>query len=86
MSSASSQKAKSPVAWASASFRAAAKSSIQANFEHPRAEFERDLPGPVGAAGIDDDDLVEDPAHRFEAMRQVVLLISHDHGQADPCV
>ena len=43
-----------------------------------------DLAGAVDAAGIDDDDLVEDPAHRFQAMRQVLLLVPDDHGQAGP--
>ena len=50
--------------------------------EHPGPELAGDLDGPIDAAGIDDDDLVEDPPHRLQAMRQVVLLVSHDHGES----
>ena len=52
--------------------------------EHPRPEFARDLLGPVGAAGIDHDDLVEKSRAPTQAMRQIFLLVSDDHGQTDP--
>ena len=51
--------------------------------EHAGPEFPGDFHRPVDAPRIDDDDLIEDPPHRLEALRQVLLLVSDDHGQAD---
>ena len=51
--------------------------------EHPRPERAGDFDGAVLAAGIDDDDLIEEPAHRSETMRKVLLLVPDDHGERD---
>ena len=52
--------------------------------EDLRPELPGDLARAIDAAGIDDDDLIEDPAHRLQAVRQVLLLVADDHRQADP--
>ena len=52
--------------------------------EDPRPERAGDLHGAVGRAGVDDDDLVEEPGGRAQAGRQVRLLVADDHRQADP--
>ncbi len=43
-------------------------------FADLRPERLGDAPGAVGRPGVHDDDLIEDPPHRLEAMRQVLLL------------
>jgi hypothetical protein len=53
--------------------------------EHPRPERAGDLGRPIDAAGVHDDDLIEDVAHRFEAPWKVLLLVFHDHRQGDSC-
>ncbi len=52
--------------------------------EHPGPEFPRDLLGPVRTARVNDDDLVENPCHRLQTVRQIVFLVADDHGQAHP--
>ncbi len=52
--------------------------------EHGRAERLGDLDGAVDRAGVDDDDLVDDPLHARKAARQVLLLVAHDHAERDP--
>jgi hypothetical protein len=41
-----------------------------------RSEFAGDLDRAIGAARIDNNDLIEHPPHRFQAMRQVFFLNS----------
>jgi hypothetical protein len=48
-----------------------------------RSERPGNFHGPVGAAGVDDDDLVEYAPYRLQAMRQVIFLVFNNHGQAD---
>ena len=71
------------MACASASFRAAAKSSTQAKLEDACAELARDLDRPILAAGVDDDNLVENPPNRLQTMPEVFFLVSRDDGEAD---
>ena len=51
--------------------------------KHTCPERPGDLDRAVGAAGIDDDDLIEQPAHRFETGGKVFFLVPNNHGQAD---
>jgi hypothetical protein len=51
--------------------------------EHPCPELTRDFLGPIGTARIHDDDFIENPRDRRQTPRKIVLLIFHDHGQAD---
>jgi hypothetical protein len=49
--------------------------------EHARAERPGDLDGAIGAAGVDDDEIVPQPADRLETLREVALFVPDD--QAD---
>ncbi len=51
--------------------------------EHVGSELLGDLDRPIARPGIDDDALIEDPADRFQALRQVLLLVFQDQGQGD---
>ena len=51
--------------------------------EHAGLEGAGDLDRLIVRSGIDDHDFIEDPAYRFQALRQVILLVSYDHRQAD---
>src|SRR5262249_34618904 len=48
-----------------------------------RAKFSGNLLCAVDAAGIDDDDLVEEAANRFQAACQIALLVAHNHCETD---
>jgi len=52
--------------------------------EHARPERACDLDRAVGRAGVDDHDLIEEAARRFQAGGKVGLLVAYDHGEADP--
>ncbi len=49
-----------------------------------RAEGARDLDRRVGRARVHDHDLVDRPGDRGQAARQHLLLVAHDHAQAQP--
>ena len=51
--------------------------------QRPAPERSRDLGRSIRAAGIDDDNLVEEPTDRLEAMREVIFFVSGDHGEGD---
>ncbi len=46
----------------------------------PCAEGARDIARSILAAGIHNHDFIEEPADRFEAMRDIILLVAPDHG------
>ncbi len=49
-----------------------------------RSKGPRDLDRRVGGTRVHDHDLVDHPRHRPQALRQRLLLIAHDHAQAQP--
>ena len=53
-------------------------------FDHLRAERAGDLDRRVGRAGVDDHDLIDGVGDRRQAARQHLLLVAHDHAQAQP--
>ena len=52
--------------------------------EHVGPEAAGDLPGTVGRTGVDDDDLADDVADRFQTGPDVRLLVPDDHAERDP--
>ena len=51
--------------------------------EDPRAELARDLDCSIGAAGVDDDQVVPQAAYRFETAPQVRVLVLRNQADAE---
>ena len=51
--------------------------------KEPGPERARDLDGPVRAAGVDDDEIIPEAAHRLEATAEVRLLVLRDETNSE---
>ena len=47
----------------------------------PAPERTRNFNSPIPAPGIKNDDLIEEPTHRLEAAREIILFVSNDHRE-----
>jgi hypothetical protein len=51
--------------------------------ENLRTERPRNFHRAVGAPSVDDNNLIKQSIHRFERVRKITFLVTHDHRQAD---